>query len=70
MSMPKPPCAPACTRRSPTCHNREFCVDWGIYQDAMARYRSAIEAARKEDDDYTFARKGHVNDDVLRGKRK
>ena len=70
MSKPKPPCAPACPRRSSDCHDREFCEKWGAYQDALEQYKAVISAAKREVDDYAFARKGHVHDDVLRGRRK
>lgn len=70
MSAPKPPCAPACPRRSSTCHNRKFCEEWGVYEDAQAAYKAAVEAAKREDDDYASARKGHVTEEVLRGRRR
>lgn len=70
MSAPKPPCVPACPRRSPTCHNREFCKEWGVFQDALAHHKAIAAAARREEDDYEKARKGHVHDDVLKGRRR
>ena len=52
MSKPEPPCSRDCPRRraSPNCHNRDYCREWGLYEDADAAWkveqRKAIAAER------------------------
>ena len=70
MSIPKPPCDPRCSRRSPVCHDRETCPDWALYQDALTAYNEAVRTAKRGEVDYTSARKGHMGEDVLLRRKK
>lgn len=47
MGRPKHPCARQCPRRSVGCHNKDYCPDWGKYEEAMARFRVS-ESKRKQ----------------------
>ena len=51
MRRPEPPCAPDCPRRSWVCHNREICLEWGKYEDAMEQYRTITAQNKKAEKD-------------------
>lgn len=57
MGKPLPPCVPDCEKRSLNCHNREVCAAWGRYQVALAEYRRCVKAAKRQEDDFTTARR-------------
>lgn len=52
------PCTKDCPRRTPYCHNREVCPDWGKYEDADRANRAKAEAARKAGRDFSAVRHG------------
>jgi len=53
MSRPQPPCGRNCPRRSaaPNCHNRDYCEDWGKYEDAVAAWKATEFKGRMEERD-------------------
>lgn len=52
------PCTKDCPRRTPYCHNREICTEWGKYEDAYKAERSAAAAAAQAQRDFSDVRRG------------
>lgn len=54
----KHPCTKNCPKRTPYCHNRKVCKDWGDYEDAYQAKHQAAAAAGKAQRDFAGVRRG------------
>lgn len=52
------PCTKDCPRRTPYCHDRKVCTDWGKYEDAYKAERAMVAAAAQAQRDFAGVRRG------------